>query len=181
MSETNGARKAPPYGQVWGDEGMEENPYEQEIIDLVMDMRYKQHMSHAKIARKLVGMGKHSRSGAPIKRHNVAYIIKNVLPRERGVIESTDVIGRGIHYGKMWTGSNEVVENSYEKELIDKAIAYRKQGMSYSKIAQALAAEGYKNRAGYPVSETNVSYWFRKSIPAILEKENSNQIEGVAA
>ena len=176
MNGTTTIRKNAPYGQKWGNNGLEDNSYEQEIIQLVLTMRYNEHLSHAKIARKLVEMGKQSRSGAPVKRHNVAYIIKNVLPRERGVTESKGAVGRGIHYGRMWTGSNVVVENSYEQNLISDAIELRRKNMSYSKIAQELATRGYVNRAGYPVSETNVSYWFRKSIPAMMKEKNNEKV-----
>lgn len=163
MSRTTGQTgKAPPYGYNWSKaRELEKNEYEQEIISEVNRLRHDYHMSHSQVAQSLTDRGYTSRSGDEMGRHNVAYIIKNVLPRERGTMENSNNVGKGASYGYMWTGSNKLQENPYEQKIINEAIELRKRGLSYSKIARQVSADGGLNRAGQPVNEHNVSYWFR--------------------
>ena len=159
-------RKAPPYGYRWVGDELKENEKEQKTIEEVIRMRHKEHLSHSQISQELCDLGHSSRSGEPMTRHNVAYLIKNVLPRRDDIPENNkDVIGKGTPYGWMWSGSNELIENPYEQGLLLYAIELRKSGLSYLKISRKLADGGYQNRAKSPVRENNVAYWFRHSVP----------------
>ena len=143
----------------------DEDPQEQEIIDLVISLRYEDQLSHSAIADTLNQRGYKNRRWNEFTPDNVGHLINVVIPRITGKPKQKRRSGQNPSYGYMWSGDNEIVENPYEQKVMRRAIALRSKKLSYQKIAETLAAENLFNRAGQPINKGNVSHWFVHCIP----------------